>query len=250
MRPFARDEGVHSFLRRPFQFLARAAAHHADAPAKLRSAGQQLDLAADGPPQPFDQVGAREPRVRLEAKALVFREKERTKPLQTQRGAEEGVVAEPGMRIEREVRTIDREVVVQQTAEQLVVRPRPGMRPAPEQAVMDDQEVGARVDGEADRRQTRVHRGGDPRDRAPVLDLQSVDGALVIVELARAQEAVAVADDFKQGEGCHARECRSWYRSFRVQKFESRLRRRREVLKFWLSKFYIPLIAFSERVPL
>ncbi len=217
MRSFAGDEGVHSFLRRPLQFLARAAAHDADVPANLRSTRQQLDLAADGTPQSFDQVGARDPGVRPEAKALFFREKERAKLLQAQRGAEEGVVAEPGMRIEREVRTVNREVVVQQLAEQLVVRARPGMRPAPEQTVMDDQEVGARVDGEADRRQTRVHRGGDARDGASVLDLQSVDGAFVIVELARAQEAVAITDDFKQGERCHARNCRSWRRAFRVQ---------------------------------
>ena len=61
--------------------------------------------------------------------------------------------------------------------------------------MMHDQQVCFRHNGHFDGREAGVHGGGDSRYGARVLDLQSVHRAVVVLDLARAQQGIAVSDD-------------------------------------------------------
>ena len=89
------------------------------------------------------------------------------------------------MRVERQVRAVNGEVMIEQRTQQFVLFPRPRMRRRPEQAVMHEQEIRPHLDSKPHRRETRVHRSGDTRDCARVFDLQAVRRAIVVADVAR-----------------------------------------------------------------
>src|SRR5205809_4604301 len=85
MGPFAGDERVHAFARRLFQFAARAASHHPDAPANIRSAGQQLWRRLQRLMQSSGQFLAFQTSFRFETNESAFLEEKRLPLLQGQR---------------------------------------------------------------------------------------------------------------------------------------------------------------------
>ena len=102
------------------------------------------------------------------------------------------------MSIQRQVRAINREVILEQAADQLVAFSGPRVGRPPEKPVMHQQQVGLGRHRQPDGRQGRVHRRCDPGDRAAILDLQAVGGPFVILHPGRAQQPVAVADHHRQ----------------------------------------------------
>ena len=104
------------------------------------------------------------------------------------------------MSIQRQVRAVNGEVVLDQAAHQLVAFPGPRVGGPPEKPVMHQQQVRLGRRRQPDGRQARVHRRGDPGHRAAILDLQAVGGPVVILHLGRAQQPVAVADNRRQGD--------------------------------------------------
>src|SRR3989441_11595570 len=71
-----------------------------------------------------------------------------------------------------------------------------GLRPTPEQSVMNQQQVRALGCGEADGRFTQVHRGGDTRDRPGVCYLEAVPGLGRVRDLLDPEKAVEVGNEF------------------------------------------------------
>jgi len=142
----------------------------------------------------------------LETDGLPTASEEWAKFPEAECGGELGVVAQPGMRVERQVRTVNGEVVLDQRTEQFVGLARPRMRWRPEQAVMDDQQGPPsprwRVSTVA---RLAFHARGDARDRAGVLDLQAIDGAVVVANRSGAQELVGVFDKGGQRGAWHVR---------------------------------------------
>src|SRR6266516_2097531 len=206
MGPFAGDERVHAFARRLFQFAARAASHQPDAPANIRSAGQQLWRRLQRLLQSSGQFLAIQTSFRFVANESAFLEEKRLAPLQGQRPAELRVVAQARVSVEREMRTINGQIVFEQQRQQLIARARPGMTRIPEQSMMHDQQVRSGSDSQLHGGEARVHGGGNAADRASVFHLQTVHCAIPIVKRRGVQQTVAMAHDVNETLGWHVRD--------------------------------------------
>ena len=203
VRPFARDEGVHSFLRGPFQFTAGAARDDANLFALSATAWQQDWRAAQNGSQLPGQSLARNVCPRPPANVPPFLQKKRLAILEAERGAQESVVAQAPMRVQREVRTVNGQIVANQKIEHLPAPARPRYGRIPKQPVMHDHKARAGGDGQFDRGQRSINAGGDFRHGAGILDLQAVDRAVPIGVSFRAESFLAVADDSGQGRCRH-----------------------------------------------
>ena len=106
------------------------------------------------------------------------------------------------MRIERQVRTVNRQIIFNQQPEQFVFFARPRMRRRPEQSVMHNHQIRPGGNGELHGGEAGVHRRRDARDSAGVPGLQAVDRAIVISDCVGAEQLVAVLDD---GRECNFR---------------------------------------------
>ena len=80
---------------------------------------------------------------------------------------EEGVVADRGVGVQGQVARIEGAVARDQGPQPLVGRARQGPRHVPVHAVVDDQEVDARIDRLTEGDEARVDGGADLRSRAP-----------------------------------------------------------------------------------
>src|SRR5580765_5791928 len=70
-----------------------------------------------------------------------FLEEKRLAALQAQRPAELRVVSQARVSVEREMRTVNGQVVFEQQRQQVIVSASPGMTRVPEQSMMDNQQV-------------------------------------------------------------------------------------------------------------
>jgi hypothetical protein len=203
VRAFAGDEGVHAFLRRQFELGAGAACHHADATACGRAAGQQFDRVPQNPGEALDQCVARFACAGLESEPRAAVEEEWFEPAKAEGGAEPGVVAELRMRVERQVGAVEGEIGAEQELHLSEPDPGPGLRGIPEEAVVDQEQVGPNGGGAADGGEAGIDGGGDARDGALVFDLQSIYGAVPILEATGLQQAIAVGNDSGERDGYH-----------------------------------------------
>lgn len=164
------------------------------------------------------EFGAVERGTELEANGLsLFVEEEGFGIFKIQGAGELGVVAELGMGIERKMGAVNGEVVFEEEFEELVTLAGPGMGGTPEETVMDDEEIGAGVNGFADGGDGGIDGGGDFGDGAVVLDLESVDRTGVVGKLLSLQSALAMADDGgeRSGGGFHGGDLSGWGREVR-----------------------------------
>ena len=117
--------------------------------------------------------------------------------------AKTGIVAEFGVGIEREVGAVDGEVAVEEEAELLIAGADPGVGRGPEEAMVDDEEVGPGGGGVSECGAGGVDGGGDTRHVSVILDLQAVGGAVPVLESGDAEESIAVAGEGGKGGGLH-----------------------------------------------
>src|SRR5881628_3494752 len=89
-------------------------------------------------------------------------------------GAQLSVVAQAGMRIQRKMGAIDRQVVLEQKADEVVALPRPWVGWSPEESMVHQQQVGPRRCCQPSCGQTGVHRRRDAGHVAAIFDLQAV----------------------------------------------------------------------------
>jgi len=88
------------------------------------------------------------------------------------------------------VGAVDRHVGLDEEAHLAVVRAGDRLQPGPEQAVMDQQEIDARLRRLADDRLAGIHRRADARDAAGVGELEAVFGPREVARLRGGQELV------------------------------------------------------------
>jgi hypothetical protein len=96
------------------------------------------------------------------------------------------------MHVQRQVRTVNGEIVLEKQLEQFVFLYRPRMALPPEQTVMNDQQIGSDFDGHFDCRQTRIDGGGNARHLAVVLHLKSVGRTGVVRDVLRLEQPVTI----------------------------------------------------------
>ena len=120
----------------------------------------------------------------LEEKGLEF--------LEAERGAQLRVVAQSRVGVQRQMRTVNGQIAFDEQCQQLAApaRPRHGRRP--EQAVMDDEQIGPGGRRQLEGGEGAVHRGGDLGDRAGVFHLQAVDRAVPVVKRCGTQASLAM----------------------------------------------------------
>src|SRR4051812_41149345 len=104
MRAFPSDESVHALGSGDFHFRARAARHNADAATNLRAAWKQFRGRAGRLLKATLEFGARDFQIPTHAQVPPLFEKEWLQFSQADRAREQRVVAERGMRIERQMR--------------------------------------------------------------------------------------------------------------------------------------------------
>ena len=124
---------------------------------------------------------------------------------QAQAQPELRVVAELGMRIQRQVVGEKVDVVAQQQAEPLL-HPAgdAAVLAAPEQAVVHEDGIGLGMDGGLDQRAARGHAGDDLAHRGAAFDLQAVGP--VVLEALGGEQQVERMEEFVAGRA-HARHC-------------------------------------------
>jgi hypothetical protein len=193
---FAGDEGIDSFGVRFLEFVPCPAGDDSNFLNFCGAARDGFGRGAEGAGEAGFEFGAGECGAELEADGLAILVEEKWFGiLESERGGELGVVAELRVGIEREVGAVDGEVVFEEEFEEGVAFAGPGMGGAPEEAVVNDEEIGAGGDGFLDGGGGGVDGGGDFGDGAVVLNLEAVDGAGVIGEFGGAEVAVAMGDD-------------------------------------------------------
>jgi len=91
------------------------------------------------------------------------------------------------VRIQRQVRAVNRKVVLDQAADQLVTLSRPGVGGSPKKSVMHQQKVGFSNYRQPDGCEGRVHGRCDPGHCTIILHLEPVGSPLVILHPCRMQ---------------------------------------------------------------
>ena len=107
------------------------------------------------------------------------------------------------MRIQREMRGVDGEIVVEEQPQEVVAGAGPGMLRSPEQSVVHDQQVRTGGHREFHRGQAGIDGGGEAGDAPGVLHLETVDGTVPVAKPGGTQPAVAMADEINEGRGGH-----------------------------------------------
>ena len=185
MRALAGQKRIHARCGRLRDFVARSARADAQPPHAFRSARGQMHRRLHRRLDPIDQFAQRDIDLRLHADF-----EKRRRPLETERPREQRVVAETRMEIERQMRAVDRQSRRHRPLQLPVKRTVDPLRAAPQETVMHDQQIRARVRRRVDHRLAGIHRAGDVRDLARVRELQAVVRVRVILDLRRPQFAI------------------------------------------------------------
>ena len=201
--PFTGHEGIDAFPGCIADFGSGAARHDPDISAGIGAAGQEDRGGTGGLGEALGEDFAGDPGGGSKSDALSLGFEEGAEMLEAECAGEKGAVAETRMGIERQMRTVDCEVAFHESADQFVAWTGPRMGGAPEKSVMDDKKLGLSLDGSSDGDESGIHRGGDASDGARVLDLESVHGAVPVLEFRGAEEAVRMLDQGWKRYGTH-----------------------------------------------
>src|SRR5688572_24771713 len=142
MRAFSRDKRVDSFVRSPFHLATCAARHHTDPLANRRTTRNDHRLGANRRFKPLLYFLQWKAGPCHQSEMLVLIEKKWLAVLQAENGAQLRVVAELGVHVQREVRTVNRQIASDQKPQHFVGLAGPGMARVPKQPMMHQQKVG------------------------------------------------------------------------------------------------------------
>lgn len=110
----------------------------------------------------------------LQANELAFVKKERFQFFETERCAEPRIVPKTRVRVQREVRTVHRKIVLNQQTNGLVAISRPGVGFSPKETVMDQQQIGFFSNRELNGGEARIDGRRDSGHFSRILDLQTI----------------------------------------------------------------------------
>ena len=196
VRAFAGDEGVDAGLGDGGDFGACAAGHDADFPAGGGTAGAEVDAGAGGGGETLHELIAADFGFDLGAVFGALGLHEIAGGFEAEGAGEDGVVAEGGMEIEREVGAVNGESGIERDLDFLEDGAGPGLEAGPEHAVVHDEQIGTCGDGFFDDGQGGIHGGDDLGDFTfAVFELEAVEGVGVVRDLGDAQFGVEVGDE-------------------------------------------------------
>jgi hypothetical protein len=145
---------------------------------------------------------ARNRSLRFESDGLSFHFQKRLGVFESQDGRELRVVAEDGMEIERQMRAVEREVVVQRTFEHSPPATGDRLQSRPEQTVMHDEKIYPALDRRVERARRSIHRRANPGHRAGIFELQTIEGIRPVFDIGDTKESVAVIHQLGCGRHC------------------------------------------------
>jgi hypothetical protein len=195
VRTLTGNERVDALFRGLPKFRPGTSGNYTDAPANLRASRDQESLSAKSFFQPGSQLSARDPCCACESNGLAMTFKERAQARKAQRSAEQGVVTKTRVSIQRQVSAVYGKVMFQQRPQQLVTRTDPRVRRAPEQSVVNDEEIRPGFRRQVYRGQAGVHGRRDAPHAPEVLDLQPIHRPAVVPNFPGAENPVAVTND-------------------------------------------------------
>ena len=190
MRTLAGDKCIDARCRRLGDIRSGPTSHDADPLCHDRTAGGHVDTSAD---RMFDMIAqnlATHLRIKFQPHQFSHRLEKRLSVAQPDSCREEGVVANLGVDVERQVGTIDCHIGLHEQTHFAIVCPCHPLRPAPEKPVMNDQEIHLRLGGLANHSLRGIDRRADAGKRAGILDLQAIHRLRVISHLRHAQEVI------------------------------------------------------------
>lgn len=138
-----------------------------------------------------------------EADRLAFQLHEGFNGFEAEHLCQEGIIADFGMSIQRQVDTIECDIVLDHVADHFIAPTDPGLEAAPEEAVMDQHEIGFDFAGHPEGIGADIDGGGDSGDFAGVGDLETVYRLGPVFELGDAEKALAMGDNFIEGDFFH-----------------------------------------------
>jgi len=201
VRAFPGDKGIDALRGHGGNFTTRAAGADTEMADDFAAAWTNLNRTAQGFGQAFGEGGAIELDLETEADRGSLIRKGGRAVFQAEGAGEECVVPKFGMGVEREVLAEDGEIVVHGQLQLAIRGAGDGLQAGPEQAVMDEEEIGSGGNRLFHDGEMGIDGGGDPGDRAGVFQLEAVDRARVIGDFSGPEQLVDVGDDF--GEGGH-----------------------------------------------
>lgn len=186
---FPGEEGVDSCLGGGGDFGAGAAGRDADAAGGFGSAGADMDgPAGEGGVELGGEGLQRNFSFGDDADRVAFELEESAGGGEAEGAGDAGVIAKRGVDVEGQVGAVEGEAVVEAEADFFVEGAGDGLEAGPEEAVVDEEEVGAGGGGFADDGEGGVNSGGDPGDGdAGGVDLEAVQGGRVIGDFVDAE---------------------------------------------------------------
>jgi hypothetical protein len=116
--------------------------------------------------------------------------------LEVQQSREQDVVADGGVAVEREVRGIQGDVVLDEPGEARMGRPDDRSQAAPEHSVVDEEKIGALRRRHSHRGLAEVYGSPDPGDLTRIAHLEPVEGFGSVSDfLFDAEVAIEIADE-------------------------------------------------------
>lgn len=193
---FAGDEGVDAGLGDGGDFGACAAGHDADFATGGGAAGADMDAGAGGSGETLHEFVAADFGFDFGTVFGALRFHEIAAGFEAEGAGEDGVVAEGGVEIEREMAAVNGEAGIQGDFDFLKDGAGPGLEAGPEHAVVDDEQIGTGGDGFFHHRQRGIDGADDLGDLAfAVFELEAVEGVGVVRDLGDAQFGVEVGDE-------------------------------------------------------
>ena len=200
---FAGEEGVDAGFGGGGDFGAGAAGGDADAAGGFGATGADVDGAAgEGGVELGGEGFEGDFSFGDEADGGAFELEETAGGSQVEGAGDAGVVAEGGVDVEGQVGAVEGEAVFEAKADFFVEGAGDGLEAGPEEAVVDEEEIGTGGGGFADDGEGGVDGGGDVGDGdAGGVDLEAVQGGRVVGDVADVEFGVEMGDEIGEEHG-------------------------------------------------
>jgi hypothetical protein len=120
---------------------------------------------------------------------------------QAQGIGQSGGIAEFGMAIQGEVLGVNGEVTLYQGSDQGGAATGPGNHRSPEETVMNEQQIASSPQGHVDHDRGSIDGSGDAAHPAIILELESIDGTVVVLEPIGLEPALKMIHQIGEGDG-------------------------------------------------
>src|SRR5437773_1918057 len=164
VRSFASNKRVNVFLCDAVDFRTGGASYNADRASLFRTEIKNLYQAVQHFPQFTNEFGARHYYAHFQPDPLVFLLQKWLRRFESQRGDELCIVANFRVNVQRQVRTVERNVIFKRELQLATQRFRYRLQSGPEQAVVHDQKIDVFLRSFGKNTGRNIYRRAEPRD--------------------------------------------------------------------------------------